>query len=327
MRVGLALVCLFFAMGVDLSSAVCQDAQQEALAWQRQQISAGNEAYARGDYEAALRYYGLAYEKNPHPDLGYRIGQVQEKLGNYQAARDAFASYVEQRPSSPYLERINAKIAKLDEQIAGGQPVLALSTDPAGASVTINELKQAEVTPHRYPLGAGTYRIRLELEGYASLEDEVSLSRGQVLERDYKLEAKQAEVTPEPAPEPEPEPAPEPEPEPEPAPRPASQPDRPVTVVDIRRPLIASVAGWGAFFVGTSAFAYGLLGLSLGADDPEIYLIAAGGMLLIGGGSYLFFVRDWGSDYERLDARDASGWRGAQLPKSPVLGPSVKFEF
>lgn len=296
--------------------------QNQLRAW----IIAGNTAYQKQEYAKALQHYEKAYAMRQDPNLGYRIGQTYEKLGNYKKAQESFARYLKQRPNARYHARIEAKIKLLEEKQRKLQPFLTISTQPPGATIFINDVRQPKRTNATLPLGAGTYKVRVVLAKYKSVEEEVSLEPGQKLDRQYILESIAPKIVKEPKPkkvEPKvvkkkPKPAPDFKLKEE-------EEERPLTVVDIRPPLIWSTLGWISLIGGTGAGMFALLLWTSPFSTTEAATFSLVSLGLIGVGGYTLFVHDWSKHLESKSLQVGQGATEQRLPSA--WGPGIRLTF
>ncbi len=135
------------------------------LSPQPAELRAQAEAAIRaGEGVRALMLLEQAYALQPDPALIANQGLVYERMGQFAKAAEAFARYLETEP--PPGKRVAAEAA-LDRL----RPELLLDSEPAGARVFFDGAVAAGRTPLKSRLVAGAHTIRLELEGYASLEE------------------------------------------------------------------------------------------------------------------------------------------------------------
>lgn len=258
-------------------------------------MTQANEAWAQGDYDTALSLYTRAQAIQDHPDIVYRIAQVNEKLGYSKIAARGYKTYLVQVPDSPYSEQIQAHAVSLEEK--GDREditVLTVRTDPPGATIIMDGEVAMSVSPAvLVGKSPGEHRIVLRLEGYLEEEHTISLQRGESREERYEL-----------TPEVEPESISDVEPEEETPAEDAKQelgpPSRtpanvPVNQVDISTPLPWKIVGHTLMIPGTLLLVVGLAGLS---SDGLVWIDVWGPMILggaigVGASSYILFIRDW----------------------------------
>ena len=74
-------------------------------------IKVGNFYYKQGKYKAALNRFRDATRYNPSSaDAFLRLGDAEEKMGDKQAASDAYQKYLELAPDAKNAEAVKKKI-------------------------------------------------------------------------------------------------------------------------------------------------------------------------------------------------------------------------
>ena len=74
-------------------------------------VKVGNFYFRQGKYKAALNRFREATRYNPSfPDAFLRLGDAEEKMGDKQAASDAYQKYLELAPDAKNAESIKKKI-------------------------------------------------------------------------------------------------------------------------------------------------------------------------------------------------------------------------
>ncbi len=75
-------------------------------------VKVGNFYFKQGKYKAALNRFREATRYNPsYPEAFLRLGDAEEKMGDKQAAHDAYQKYLELAPDAKNAETIKKKIA------------------------------------------------------------------------------------------------------------------------------------------------------------------------------------------------------------------------
>jgi tetratricopeptide (TPR) repeat protein len=158
-------------------------------------MEAGQAAYERGEFERSLRYFQDAYELYAHPNLLYRIALSHEKLGHDKDAISFYRSFLEERPDTKKRGRIEQTIKVLEKRLADKQSVLRIKSNPAVATVYINETVNGAsgTTPLEVPISPGTYKVIVKKEGYKTVEETVEVAEGETLSLSYSL-AKEAKL-------------------------------------------------------------------------------------------------------------------------------------
>jgi hypothetical protein len=75
-------------------------------------------AEASGDRESAVRQYACSLRLVPHPATAYNLGTAAERSGDLSLASDAFRAYLKLLPDAPDRGHIEARIARLDADVA-----------------------------------------------------------------------------------------------------------------------------------------------------------------------------------------------------------------
>ena len=74
-------------------------------------VKVGNFYFKQGKYKAALNRFREATRYNPSfPEAFLRLGDAEEKMGDKQAASDAYQKYLELAPDAKNAESVKKKI-------------------------------------------------------------------------------------------------------------------------------------------------------------------------------------------------------------------------
>lgn len=290
-------------------------------------VRQGNEHYDAGEFRDAIRLYKQAHRELGDDRLLYRIGLSYEYVNNVIRAREYLTAFLEADPQTPFAGRIAAKIERLDTIEETVQSYLAVSSEPAGATVYLNgDLGSPEgKTPLTVPVGPGEHLITLVFEDRRRIEEAVSVNAGQTFEHHIQVRAGAATV-------PEPEPAPEPAPEPEPtdvavATAPVDTPIAPrhretLTEVSLTAPTWGLGLAWTGLIVGDLMIVGGILSNTLGDGTGGDELIIGGALLAVTGLYFLMFRNYTG----KLDRIDVSGGLGAS-PDGTGVGFGLRLRY
>lgn len=190
-----------FAPAVLAQGASAAEQNFEALTEsQRKQfvafIEGGLEAYERGDFERALRFFTDAYDIFGHPDILYRIGLTHERLGQDGPALRFYRQFLEEVPDAEERGRIQNTMRVIEERLAAMASKMRIITEPAGAQVYINDIANgvAGTTPTELPMNAAQYKVIVRYEGYESIEELIEVPRGQTVVLRYVLKPLPREV-------------------------------------------------------------------------------------------------------------------------------------
>jgi len=147
--ISLALAALFLGwpLGVARADAPAVSAPDpEARAAAKREFTAGDQAYARGDFAAAAAHFEAAYGLAPHPAALLNAAQAWEGAKGFARAATLYARYLAEAPSdaaargtaTASLKQVATKVAELD-LTAAGLTDLAVDGRPAEATVVYVE--------------------------------------------------------------------------------------------------------------------------------------------------------------------------------------------
>jgi tetratricopeptide (TPR) repeat protein len=106
---------LFAAIGVVLwCAAAAADARQDQAA--RDAYKVGRSAYEAGDYQVAYDKFKESFQLSHEPALLYNISSALQGLKRPHEAAEALRSFLRLQPSDPDKERIDKRIATLEEE-------------------------------------------------------------------------------------------------------------------------------------------------------------------------------------------------------------------
>ena len=146
----------------------------------REQFLRGQDAYQRGEFQAAVDAWRSAYAEEPRPLLQFNIGQAEERLGRLSKAVHAYAEFIAgTEPDDPTVKDAQSRIASLRARIR--QTGIRIFGAPVGASVFVDDSFQAtvpQVDPIR--LAPGAHRIRLLAQGFDDFFGTVFVPSGQI---------------------------------------------------------------------------------------------------------------------------------------------------
>lgn len=204
MRLGFAAV-LACVLPLTLASP---SAAQSAADTERAKASfrAGANAYAAGDYLAAIQALETAYQLSPLPAIAFSLAQAERKQYFVKQEREhlerallLFRRYVEQEPRGPRREDALSAIALLEPLLgskpapSGSEPrpqqrptrVMIVSAVP-GARISLDG-GQAAASPLIREVTPGKHRARISAPGYFDVEREVMAVAGELLLTEVEL--------------------------------------------------------------------------------------------------------------------------------------------
>ena len=164
-------------------------AQSRARA--RQAYARGQELHRAGQFTEAEAAFQEAYDAVPNPVVLIGIAEAREHAGNIPGAVAALERYLADRADAPDRAQIEQRVTALRTTPA----TLVISSEPPGASITLDRSAREETTPAEIEVPSGTHEVALQLDGREPVEVSVEATFGARVEV--------AETLPELAPEPE----------------------------------------------------------------------------------------------------------------------------
>lgn len=148
----------------------------------------GQDLYAQGEYEASIPEFRSAYCLVPAPQPVYNVAQAYERLVEYQKAVAWFEAYLrilpkEQREEATTVENRLRVLRKLPARIR-------VSTDPPGATIRLEgggEAVEGKANGEPLRVAAGSYTMRLSLDGFMPVVDPIVAEIGQPYMYSYRL--------------------------------------------------------------------------------------------------------------------------------------------
>jgi hypothetical protein len=215
-------VAAVLAVGVFCSGVATARAQEASDLEARIQFDQGVMLFEEGKFAQAAVAFRRAYELKPTYKLWWNVAQVENELGHYSAALEAYSSYLAEggdEVSQERRDKVQAQIDRLRYRVGE----IDLECPVAGATVYVNG-KDRGTTPLDKELfvDIGEHEIEVR-KGGERLHREVVAVAGR---QRVTVRVQVSGVAPTPEPEVPPEPtaeADEPEPEPEPADGPSDE--------------------------------------------------------------------------------------------------------
>jgi hypothetical protein len=159
------------ARAQDESAPVTPPPADTALA--KRHFEAGVAAYESARYAEALTSFQEAYRLKPHPLVRVNMANCYDKLDRPIEALFHFELFLESKQGSPEQRaEVKAAIEELQKRVGR----LALQITPEGANVFVDD-EPARRTPivDLITLRSGMHRVRAELEGHASVTEDVNV--------------------------------------------------------------------------------------------------------------------------------------------------------
>jgi tetratricopeptide (TPR) repeat protein len=156
--------------------AVAAPASSAAMTEARVHFNRGVDLYREGSYDAAKAEFERANALAPNYKLLYNLGQVQAERHEYVSAVKLLTEYLERGGAEINPERqaaVAQDLEKLKQRIAA----LTVDVNVEGAQVFIDDESRG-TSPLRDPIlvNAGTVRVRVEKEGYASVSQTITVA-------------------------------------------------------------------------------------------------------------------------------------------------------
>lgn len=191
---------------IALSLTVSVAAQQPSdLDRAKASFKAGANAYAAGDYLAAIQALETAYEISPLPAIAFSLAQaerkqyfVKEEREHLERALQLFRRYLEQEPRGARREDARLAIAQLEPLLAATRPVelsakqpqrptrLMIVSEAPGAVISLDD-QPAAASPLIREVTPGKHRARVRAAGYVDVEREVTAVAGELLLTEVRL--------------------------------------------------------------------------------------------------------------------------------------------
>jgi tetratricopeptide (TPR) repeat protein len=152
-------------------------------------MEAGRTAYRRGDYETAISEFAAAFEIEQDSAALYNIGKSYERLARYEEAIDYLSQYLELEPDAPDRADVEETIIRLRKAIRERFQELAVSSEPPGADIYIDDREEGLVgqTNFRFKLTPGEHTLYLDLNGYEPVERTFTMPDDKPLALDFDL--------------------------------------------------------------------------------------------------------------------------------------------
>jgi hypothetical protein len=179
------------AFGQTSPVEISEEIKREAAAHYHE----GRRLFDQELYSAAIERFQQAQQLYPAPANLYNIAKCYERLGASNLCVESYQSYLRLYESSkgrsaPDVVDVRNAIEKCR---LGARIFLSIESDPPGATVYLDAMdKVVGQTPYATHTDAGTYRLKLTLQGYAPFERTLNVRPGEPLKVVFKLEKFQA---------------------------------------------------------------------------------------------------------------------------------------
>ncbi|HEX9622501.1 MAG TPA: PEGA domain-containing protein [Polyangiaceae bacterium] len=179
----------------------------------RQAFADGEKAFKADDYAAAHENFSNAHELIPTPHTAYWMAKSLDQMGKVPEAIGAYEAFLADPESDKAGEdKVTDARARLDHLKATLTGTVALVTEPAGASVSVDGEPKDGQTPIELELSPGVHKVRVSMEGFDPQELEIDVKGGERMDQSVTLlvSAPEPVVAPPPPPVTPPPPPPEP---------------------------------------------------------------------------------------------------------------------
>lgn len=221
-KIAAGLLAGSVALAVCHSTAIAQEKPATAKApdkktrnLARQAFADAEKAFKAEDYATAYENFSKAHELIPTPHTEYWMAKSLDLMGKAPEAIEAYETFLaDPDKEKAGEEKVTDAQTRLDALKATLAGTVTLTTEPAGASISVDGEPKEGQTPMDLELSPGTHKIRLSMEGFEPHELEIEIKGGEKMEQGVTLMASAPEpVAAPPPPPPVAPPPPPPEPQ------------------------------------------------------------------------------------------------------------------
>lgn len=155
-----------------------------------QLFAEGREYFEQSEYSRAADNFLEAYEILDAPELLYNIGQAYRRAGDLVSAERYFQKYLNETSEAPNEDEVAETIIELQQQLAARKATIELDSDPAGATVSVDDADQQCETPCTLELVAGDYTLTVELEDHETATRDIELDLEEETSESFNLQEK-----------------------------------------------------------------------------------------------------------------------------------------
>lgn len=134
----------------------------------RAHFAEGIALYKKNDFEGARRLFKQADAEHHAAAIVYNLGLAEERLGQLQAAVDAYEAYVADASADPALR---AAAAAAIAQVKARATRLRIETTPPGARVFVDGAPLADRAPATFLVGEGHHVVAAQGDGWQGSKD------------------------------------------------------------------------------------------------------------------------------------------------------------
>jgi outer membrane receptor for ferrienterochelin and colicins len=145
----------------------------------------GNEAYAKGNYNEALRSYFTSYRLVPNRNVLFNIARCYEAQNRFNEAYRYYNDLSAEALPDDDAAEIRRSLERLRSKVA----LVRVITAPEGAEVYIDraDLGSRGRSPQTLALPPGRHKVMVKKEGYRPAEASVYLAKGRAVTQDFDL--------------------------------------------------------------------------------------------------------------------------------------------
>lgn len=136
----------------------------------------GNQAYASGRFEEALRSYFLSYRLVPNRNVLFNIARCYEALDRFDEAYRYYNDLSREALAADDAKEVAKSLQRLGPRLA----LLTVTTDPPGADVYVDriDLGSRGLSPLTLALPPGPHTVFAQKPGYRQAEARATLAKG-----------------------------------------------------------------------------------------------------------------------------------------------------
>jgi outer membrane receptor protein involved in Fe transport len=145
----------------------------------------GNEAYAKGNYNEALRSYFTSYRLVPNRNVLFNIARCYEAQNRFNEAYRYYNDLLSEGLPDDDTAEVKRSMERLRHKVA----LVRVNTSPDGAEVYIDrqDLGSRGRSPQTLALSPGRHKVMVKKEGYRPAEASIYMSRGRAVTQNFEL--------------------------------------------------------------------------------------------------------------------------------------------
>ena len=140
----------------------------------REAYARGQTLFAQGNFAQAKAAFNDAYAAAPNPTVLLSSAECDLRLGNLEGSYALLQQYLAERPDAPDRAEVEQKANDLLATPAR----IAVTSEPAGAQISIDGKDTGRVTPAEIDLVRGEHTVELSLAGFESTSEPMTARIG-----------------------------------------------------------------------------------------------------------------------------------------------------